>query len=99
MDGGAAAELDGVFVGLPAVHLPEPRLSAAGGVGGRGRGWARTERGIKARRQGVEIPQVVDAGDRFVVERRDGMGAFAKRRVGDALPVCPEDVEEETDCG
>ena len=73
VDGGTATECSRVFVSLPAVHLPEPRLSAAGGVGGRGRGRTRTERGIKARRRGVEIPQVVGAGDRFEVEGRDGL--------------------------
>ena len=51
VDGGTAAECSRVLVGLPAVHLPESRLSAAGSVGGRGRGRARTEGGVKTGRR------------------------------------------------
>ena len=43
-------------------------------------------------RAGVEVGQIVVAGDGLVVESADGVLALAVGRGGDTLSVCTEDV-------
>ena len=98
VDGGVAAECSRVFARRPSGGSPA-RIEIERG----GKCWGRRERededggGCKgASMKSRDTPGCRHRGR--ICSRGDGVGALAKRRVRDALHVCPEDVEEEADC-